>query len=76
MSTCSRLDLQTLGSQLVIFKNLPDHWAASGPKNLAPTSIESAGENGFTLAICRTSKVSLRWMGEIRNNQVSQTSKK
>ena len=25
MSTCNRLDLQTLGSQLVMLKNLPDH---------------------------------------------------
>ena len=29
MSTCNRLDLQTLGSQPVLLKNLPDHW--SGP---------------------------------------------
>jgi hypothetical protein len=27
MSTCNRLDLQTLGSQPVMPKNLPDHWA-------------------------------------------------
>ena len=26
MSTCNRLDLQTLGYQLVMPKNLPDHW--------------------------------------------------
>ena len=26
MWTCNRLGLQTLGSQPVIFKNLPDHW--------------------------------------------------
>ena len=27
MSTCNRLDLQTLGSQPIIMpKNLPDHW--------------------------------------------------
>ena len=25
MSTCSRLDLQTLGSQPIMPKNLPDH---------------------------------------------------
>ena len=25
MSTCNRLDLHTLGSQLVMSKNLPDH---------------------------------------------------
>ena len=25
MSTCNRLDLQTLGSQLIMPKNLPDH---------------------------------------------------
>jgi hypothetical protein len=27
MSTCNRLDLQTLGSQPVMPKNLPDHWS-------------------------------------------------
>ena len=26
MSTCTRLDLQTLGSQLVMSKSLPNHW--------------------------------------------------
>ena len=26
MSACNRLDLQTLGSQPVMPKNLPDHW--------------------------------------------------
>ena len=26
MSTCNRLDLQTIGSQPVMPKNLPDHW--------------------------------------------------
>ena len=26
MSTCNRLDLQTLGSQPLVSKNLPDHW--------------------------------------------------
>jgi hypothetical protein len=26
MSTCKWLDLQALGSQLIIPKNLPDHW--------------------------------------------------
>ena len=29
MSTCDRLDLQTLGSQPVMPKNLPDHWLRS-----------------------------------------------
>ena len=27
MSTCNRLDLQTLGSQPIMFRNLPDHWS-------------------------------------------------
>ena len=27
MSTCNRLDLQTLGSRPVMPKNLPDHWS-------------------------------------------------
>ena len=26
MSTCNRLDLQTIGSQPIMPKNLPDHW--------------------------------------------------
>ena len=26
MSTCNRLDLQTLGFQPIMSKNLPDHW--------------------------------------------------
>ena len=30
MWTCNRLDLQTLGSQPVMLKNLPDHWARPG----------------------------------------------
>ena len=29
LSTCNRLDLQTLGSQPVMPKNLPDHWSES-----------------------------------------------
>jgi hypothetical protein len=29
MSTCNRLDLQTLGSQPIMPKNLPDHWSSS-----------------------------------------------
>ena len=27
MSICNRLDLQTLGSQPAVPKNLPDHWS-------------------------------------------------
>ena len=27
MSTCSRLDVQTLGSQPITPKNIPDHWS-------------------------------------------------
>ena len=30
MSTCNRLNLQTLGSQPVMSKNLPDHWIKHG----------------------------------------------
>jgi hypothetical protein len=29
MSTSDRLDLQTLGSQLIMLKNLPNHWSRS-----------------------------------------------
>ena len=37
MSTFNRLDLQTLGSQPAMPKNLPDQWW--GPCSLAPTKI-------------------------------------
>ena len=33
MSTCNRLDLQTLGSQpMIVPKNFPDHWIGVGCK--------------------------------------------
>ena len=33
MSTCNRLDLQTIGSQLVMMpKNLPDQWSRKASK--------------------------------------------
>ena len=32
MSTCNRLDLQTLGSQPVMPQNLPDRWPEKAPK--------------------------------------------
>jgi hypothetical protein len=35
MSTCNRLDLQTLGSQPIMPKNLPEHWSA--PFNMLGT---------------------------------------
>ena len=31
MSTCNRLDLQTLGSQPVMPTNLPNHWCLPSP---------------------------------------------
>ena len=31
ISTCNRLDLQTLGSQPIMSKNLPDHWSQTVP---------------------------------------------
>ena len=34
MSTCNRLELQTLGSQPVMPKNLPDHWTADVTQNV------------------------------------------
>ena len=33
MSTCNRLDFQTLGSQPIVPKNLPDHWG--GPSQVS-----------------------------------------
>ena len=38
MSTCNRLDLQTLGSQLIVLKNLPNHWYGWLQKGLMPRS--------------------------------------
>ena len=38
MSTCNRLDLQTLGSQQVMPKNLPDHWYKSAWQSNMPTT--------------------------------------
>ena len=35
MSTSNRLDSQTLGSQPVMPKNLPDHWSELGPRPAA-----------------------------------------
>ena len=35
ISTCNRLDLQTLGSQLIMPQNLPDH----GPRNLVSSEL-------------------------------------
>ena len=36
MWTCNRLDLQTLGSQPVMPKNLPNHWWGSSPWEFVP----------------------------------------
>jgi hypothetical protein len=41
MSTCSRLDLQTLGSQPIMPKNLPDHWTRKLPKSLPMNTTDS-----------------------------------
>ena len=37
MSTCNRLDLQTLGSQPAMAKNLPDHWSEGSCKRNPPS---------------------------------------
>ena len=40
MSTCNRLDLQTLGSQPIMPKNLPNHWLrAHNSQQLIPQSF-------------------------------------
>ena len=49
MSTCNQLDLQTLRSQLVMPKNLPNHWPSyefhfEGLSNFN-SSIEELGSN-------------------------------
>ena len=44
MSTCDRWDLQTLGSQLILPRNLPNHWAtaASGHIYLIPYAFSTS----------------------------------
>ena len=39
MSTCNRLDLQTLGSQSIMPKNLPDYWFCVCKKVLLPNKL-------------------------------------
>ena len=41
MSTCNQLDLQTLGSQPIMPKNLPDHWFQSTKTYLSYTTIRN-----------------------------------
>ena len=38
MSTCNQLDLDTLGSQLITFKNLPGHYYLISRKVEAPVT--------------------------------------
>ena len=42
MSTCNRLDLETLGSQLVVPKNLPNHWVEA--KFMEPINVTRCDE--------------------------------
>jgi hypothetical protein len=42
MSTCNWLDLQALGSQLIMPKNLPDHWANTCTVIKKPTLINTS----------------------------------
>ena len=44
MSTCNRLDLQTLGFQLVMLQNLPDH----GFQRLQITLVEVSWDESTT----------------------------
>ena len=46
MSTCNRMDLQTLGSQPVVPKNLPNHCPEISPNltNNLLMKLETAGE--------------------------------
>jgi hypothetical protein len=46
MSTCNRLDLQTLGSQPIMPKILPDHW--SSPSFTDPVSMSLIAKGHFT----------------------------
>ena len=51
MSICNRLDLQTLGSRLIMFRNLFDHWSSTfigGKGGARPCSLHTYvwGTNG------------------------------
>jgi hypothetical protein len=48
MSTCNRLDLQTLGSQPVMPKNLPNHWSRDNALDIALDSSGSWDCEGLT----------------------------
>ena len=50
MSTCNRLDLQTLGSQLVMPKNLPDHC----PKRELVGSVHSMLSKSLSYYVLKT----------------------
>jgi hypothetical protein len=47
MSTCNRLDLQTLGSQPIKPKNLPDHWSPHFHLKATNEQTRSFGEKGL-----------------------------
>jgi len=45
MSTCNRLDLQTLGSQPIVPKNLPDHWSDTNGITMLPLQSDETCNN-------------------------------
>jgi hypothetical protein len=63
MPTCNRLDLQTIGSQLIMPKNLLNHWHACLIKIFPTMYILPYWSISPPLAICRT----LLCYGRLRN---------
>ena len=68
MSTCNRLDLQTLGSRPVIMpKNLPNHWSSvQGLKSSMPFKCNSALQSILPL-----SKQPFKVQSQIENEDVT-----
>jgi hypothetical protein len=61
MSTCNRLDLQTLRSQFIMPKNLPDHWTSS---------TQNGGHQGITKILAgEYTKVELHCESLFNNSQ-------
>ena len=60
MSTCNRLDLQTLGPQPVMPRNLPRHWGGGGVSFLSSVSFIPHGNDSLLHVIFEDKIGSLR----------------
>ena len=61
ISTCNRLDLQTLGSQLIMLKNLPDHCIEREPNKLLAIANGPCGMVSATFKIVHVSSCYGLW---------------